>query len=233
MADLTVEYRFAMADGTRMQFVICLDPECLEMTCHQNREDPPTWTRLDFYPCPNCPLSATEHLHCPLALAILHIVSGFSSIVSYEETSLEVVTRERTIVQRTTVQRGVSSLMGLVMAASGCPHTRFFRPMAMFHLPLANHEETIYRATSMYLLAQYLRRQSGLAAELELEGLRKIYRNIEVVNRAIAQRLRAASDKDASVNAVVQLDLYAKILPLAIDSALEELLPVFVPYLEP
>jgi hypothetical protein len=33
------------------------------------------------------------------------------------------------------------------------------KPMARFHLPLASEEETIYRATTMYLLAQYFLRE--------------------------------------------------------------------------
>lgn len=227
-----VEYRFSMADGARKHFVICLDPECLELTC-QTMENPPPWTRLEFHICAHCPLSPDEHLHCPLALAILQIVDDFSHIVSYEETLLEVVTKERTISQATTVQRGVSSLMGLLMATSGCPHLAFFRPMAAFHLPLATQQETMMRAVSMYLMAQYMRHRLGLDAKLEVDGLWEIYRNIEKVNLAMARRLRAASDQDSSVNALVQLDLYAKMVPLILDEALMELRPYFEAYLRP
>ena len=45
--------------------------------------------------------------------------------------------------------------------------------MAQFHLPLANDSETIYRAASMYLLAQYFLKREGRDADLEIEGLKK------------------------------------------------------------
>jgi hypothetical protein len=40
------------------------------------------------------------------------------------------------------------------VATSGCRYTAYFKPMARFHLPFANEEETAYRAISMYLLSQ-------------------------------------------------------------------------------
>jgi hypothetical protein len=83
--------------------------------------------------------------------------------------------------------------------------------MARFHLPLASTEETVYRATSMFLLAQYF-----------------AYR----VNRAMAERLRSASEQDAAVNAIVILDLLAKALPDAILDSLTEVRHLFSSYLK-
>ena len=102
------------------------------------------------------------------------------------------------------------------MATSACPHTAHFRPMARFHLPLASKEETLYRATSMYLLAQYFAYRDGENPDLDLSGLARIYANLEIVNRAMARRLRSASEQDAAVNAVVILDVLAKTLPHSI-----------------
>jgi hypothetical protein len=76
----------------------------------------------------------------------------FDRIISYDTIRLDVTTRERFISQDTTAQRGISSLLGLLIATSGCPHTRFLRPMARHHLPFASCEETLYRAASMYAL---------------------------------------------------------------------------------
>jgi hypothetical protein len=121
--------------------------------------------------------------------------------------------------------------MGLVMATSGCPHTAFFKPMARFHLPLASEEETVYRATSMYLLAQYFLKKEGQNADLELKGLREIYHNMHTVNTAIAERLRGASETDSTVNAIVLLDMYALTLPYVIDESLEEIRHLFRPFL--
>jgi hypothetical protein len=45
--------------------------------------------------------------------------------------------------------------MGLLIAGSSCPYTHFFKPMARFHLPFANKDETLWRAAATYLLARY------------------------------------------------------------------------------
>jgi len=86
--------------------------------------------------------------------------------------------------------------------------------MARFHLPFADVDETLYRATSMYLLAQYFRQQEGKAGDFELEGLKHIYDNIQLVNAAVADRLRAATKTDATVNAIIILDTFAQAIPV-------------------
>jgi hypothetical protein len=102
--------------------------------------------------------------------------------------------------------------------------------MARFHLPLATAEETVYRATSMYLLAQYFLQKERYKADLNLEGLLEIYRNIELINKAMADRLRAIAEKDSAINALILLDIYAKTLPLAIEDSLKEIQHLFAPY---
>jgi hypothetical protein len=140
------------------------------------------------------------------------------------------MTAERFITQETTVQRGMSSLMGLVMATSGCPHMAFFKPMARFHLPFASAEETVYRATSMYLLAQYFLHKEGHPTDLDLTGLREIYNNIEIVNVAVAKRLRTATEADSAINAIILLDIYTKAIPVVIEESLEEIRYLFAPF---
>ena len=230
METLSFDYRFFFADGRRERFEVRLDANTLE-SIGETREIPPEWTRLGFEQCPNCPLAAQTHPHCPLAVHLVKVVSRFEGVRSYEELRVEAVTPERTVSKQTTAQRGVSSLMGLIMATSGCPHTAFFRPMARFHLSLASDEETLYRAASMYLLAQYFRRETGGNADLEFVGLTRIYGNLQVLNAAMAKRLRAASREDAAVNAVVILDFFAKTWSYSIEDQLEEIRPLFAPYL--
>ena len=162
---------------------------------------------------------------------MVNIVNRFEDLISYDKIRVDVTTEERRISQRTTAQNGISSMMGLVIATSGCPHTAFFRPMARFHLPLASKEETIFRATSMYLLAQYFLKKAGQAADFDLEGLTKIYDNMQIINNAIVERLRAATTTDSSVNAIVILDNYAKFLPFAIEKSLEDIRYLFSPFL--
>ena len=114
-------------------------------------------------------------------------------------------------------------LFGLVIAASGCPHTRFLLPMARFHLPLADEEETLYRVAGMYLLQGFLRRHDSGAGDTELDGLKEKYAALHIMNRALAERLRAAGREDAPVNAVVLRDLLAKGVPWDIDDSLDGL----------
>jgi hypothetical protein len=231
MKDFTVYYNFKLPDGTQEGFHLRLDPETLELRGN-TPSDSPEWTKLDFHQCPNCPLKVEEHPDCPLALRLVNLVQRFDGLLSHEKVDMEVVTEERTITQKTTAQRGISSLMGLVIAASGCPHTAFLRPMARFHLPFASNEETVYRATSMYLLAQYFLKKEGAPSDLELDGLSRIYENMQIINVAVAERLRAATTTDSSVNAIVVLDVYAKTVEMVIEGSLERIRYLFSPYFQ-
>ncbi len=231
MENIDIRYCFTLPDGTEEIFDLQLSRENLELVGNVP-QILPSWTSLDYQQCPNCPLTVDTHPNCPLAVNLVNVVRPFASLLSHNEIHVEVKTEERTVSKATTAEEGIGSLMGLVMATSGCPHLAFFKPMARFHLPLASEEETIYRATSMYLLAQYFLKKREQNADLELEGLTKIYNNIQDVNSAIAARLRAATDKDSTINAVVILDVYAKTLEYAIEESLEEIVYLFTPFFE-
>lgn len=229
MEPISIQYRFTLADGTQEVFDLRLQRQPLELS-GPGPEDMPAWTKLDFHQCPNCPLTIASHPHCPVAVNLVAIVQSFEKLLSYDQLHLEVITEERTISQDTSAQRAISSLMGLVIAASGCPHTAFLRPMARFHLPLASEEETICRATSMYLLAQYFLKNEGKQTEFGFAGLTKSYKAIQIVNLTITERLRVVSETDSSVNALILLDMYAKAMPYVIDESLEEVRYVFDPF---
>jgi hypothetical protein len=226
-----VTYSFHLPDGSMQKFDLQLDRETMGLVGNIP-DDKPAWTKLEFHQCPNCPLRPQEDPYCPLALNLVNLVEPFDGLLSHEIVELTVVTEERTIMQWTTAQRGISSLMGLVIAASGCPHTAFFRPMARFHLPLASNEETFYRAASMYLLAQYFVKNQGKNADFELEGLGRIYKEMETINAAVADRLRAATTTDSSVNAIVVLDVYAKTANMVLGNSLEKIRYLFAPYFQ-
>lgn len=231
MAELEFIYRFEFAAGGREEVVVRLDKATLE-PCPGAKEPPPDWARLDFHQCPHCPLAVNEHPHCPLAVQLAKLIPLCENLLSHDAVKLEVVSAERTIINQTTAQRAVSSLMGLIFATSGCPHTVFLKPMARFHLPFAGEEETVFRASSMYLLAQYFRGKQGFAVDLELAGLKRAYSALHQVNGAMAERLRAIIQKDSAVNAVVLLDLFAKALPYSIAESLGEIRYVFEAYLD-
>lgn len=228
----TIHYRFGLADGSHREFTVRLGGDLVG----EGRSDPVSpaeWTALDFNQCPHCPLSPDDHPRCPAAERLAELAEAFSGLMSYETVSVEVTTPERTIVfEQTPIQKALGSLLGLVLPTSGCPHTAFFGPMARFHVPLATRDETIYRAVSMYLLGQWMRRRKGLPADLDLDGLSELYERVQVVNRHLHKRLRGVYPTDSSQNAVVTLDALALLLPMAVDASLDEFEDLFQPYLE-
>jgi len=189
----------------------------------------PPWTKLEVEQCANCPLSTADTEYCPMAVRLVPLIELFGKVRSYDEVTARVDSDERTVTKRTSVQRVLRSLMGLLSASSECPHVDFLKPMAHFHLPFSTTEETIYRVVSSYLLAQYFLRQRGEPADPGLDGLKAHYHGLQQVNAGIAKRLAAIEDQesDSSVNALVLLDVFAQSLPDSIDAQLEDLLPVF------
>ncbi|CAN7330160.1 hypothetical protein LJR289_001775 [Pseudoduganella sp. LjRoot289] len=213
-------YHFRFADGTRASCAVEASPDV----------DPaglPAWTALEFQQCPNCPLQSSSAPHCPMAVRLVPLITLISELSSFDRVDVHVTTPERSVSKATTVQRGISALMGLLVAGSGCPHTGFLKPMAHFHLPFASEEETIYRAASTYLLGQYFLAREGGAADWDLAGLKARYLSLQTVNGAMAKRLRSAVLADGAVNAFILLDLLAKALPYSIDEQLDEIKATF------
>ncbi len=229
MLPIHIQYIFKLPDGQKDTFILQLDQHNLNLLT-DDKNSLPDWSRLSFQQCPNC-VDMEKSTWCPMAVNLSRIVHRFASLLSYDEVHLTVITAEREFRQKTTIQRAISSYMGLVMATCGCPHTKFLRPMARFHLPLASEEETIYRAFSMYALAQYFIARDNGTADPEFKGLEQAYKEIQVINQAMAQRLRAASEKDSSVNALINLDMYARAMPYVLEESLEELQYLFDSYL--
>jgi len=193
----------------------------------------PEWARLDICKCPHCPLQAAEYPYCPAARTIANLLEDWKDTKPYDKVNLECRSPQRTITAETTAQHGLSSLIGLKMATSECPHMSFFRPMARFHLPLSTPEEYSFRAITSYLLGQYFQ-QHGLpsAGEDVLLGLIKIYKNVEIVNSHIVERLQTDKTQDMTVSAVVILDVLSKVLPDSVHECLEDLRYLFEPFLQ-
>ena len=229
MDTFTIHYCFTLKNNEKKKFSLEIDSQRIELI--NNIPDKlPSWALLDFHKCPHCPLPTNTHSHCPLCANIVTIVEQFEGVKSFDELQLEVVTADKVIFQETTAQRAIGTLMGLVSATSGCPHTVFFRPMARFHRPLAR-EETVYRAVSMYLVAQYFLQQNGEQIDMSLNGLKDIYHNLNIVNQSLVKRFRSFSKTDISANAIILLDVYASTIPSIIEKSLEDIRYLFEPYL--
>jgi hypothetical protein len=224
-------YTFDLQDGGTSRFEILLDREKLALVA-AGREDLPEWTRLKFQQCSNCPLKKRQTKHCPIARNLVGIVEKFSDLLSHEQARVTVECEERTYQKDTTVHAGLSSMLGIVMTTSGCPVMEPLKPMVRFHLPFASVEETIFRMTSMYLLAQYLRKQEGLPQDHQLSGLAQIYSDVSKANKDFSERLSHAAEKDANVNALVELDVFASMIQLLAEDATNELKPYYSAYLK-
>jgi hypothetical protein len=223
---LLITYRFDLPNGQRHSFVVELDSDTGEYSSPAPAETP-EWTQLAFHQCSGCPFSANVVRRCPVAVRLSEVIDRFADLVSYDQLQVTAETEERAVTATITAQQGLASLMGLIMASSGCPHTAVFRPMARFHLPFSSELETAFRVASMYLLAQHFAAREGVPVDIELKNLANVYQGVHQVNRGIAQRLRAAIRQDAIVNAVVLLDVYTSLVPGAVEELLSEIKPTF------
>lgn len=227
-----IRYAIDVPGQVSESFELTFDGETALLLRSPRDAEPPPWAALGFAKCPNCPLSETTYPHCPPAVNLVEVVEGFERVYSYETANVTVTTRTRTISATTTVEIALRSLMGLVMATSACPNLAFFRPMARFHLPFADGDETLFRATATYLLTQYVAQMRGRKPRYDLAGLADIYAEVQVVNIAFAERLRQAARADATMNGLVSLDLLAQTMPMALEGMLAEIAHLFDPFLD-
>lgn len=224
MDTIVYHYTFEFEDGDKKHYDVNIDPSNCKLL-NSPPEILPDWTELNRNQCPNCPLDSTEHKSCPAAVNVASVVDNFGEIISHKSVHVRVDTRKRTVTSNSTVQRALSSLLGLLIATSDCPRTRFFRPMAYFHLPVASQEETVFRAISTYFLAKYFK---GEKTEIfNLDSLCEIYANMQLVNEHLVKRLQSCTKGDATKNAVVLLHLLSCVLPLSLEESLDNLRPLF------
>lgn len=216
---LTIDYQFRFSTGETRAISLRIDAETLSLIPPASPA-PPEWTKLVVHQCPGCPLDSALHPYCPIAVQLSEIVNLFHEHNSFDQAEIEINDQRRRYLKETALQEGLGSLIGIIMATGGCPVLEPLRPMVRFHLPFATMEETEFRMVSMYLMAQYLRQKNGEQPDWSLEGLQAIYAKIKQVNTAFANRLRAASENDAGVNAIVILDCFAKAVPHAIKTYL-------------
>lgn len=226
-SDTTIRfgYKFQFSNGSEKEFEVRLRGDTLELLSNQDQPKP-DWTKLKNDQCANCPLG-DEVPYCPVAVNLSHLVEFFKDAVSFDRATVSVETDERTYVKETTLQKGLSSIIGMYMVTSNCPVMDQLRPNVRFHLPFASSQETIYRAVSMYLTAQFFRMRKGLQADWTLENLTQIYEGVTKVNRGMSKRLSHASNEDANVNAVIVLSTYGDTMHSFLEDSLQEVESLF------
>ncbi len=226
-SDITYKYCFDFPNGSKKRFLIKLDGNSLLLK--PNISQTPDWTRLFEHQCSCCVLDESDFFHCPIAVNISDLVTTFKDTPSYESCHVSCITAERTVTKDTIVQDGLSSIMGIIMATSGCPTMDILRPMARFHLPFATVDESMFRSASIYLLRQYFTNIKEGKGDFSLKNVKSHYSKIELVNSGILKRIQYATKLDADKNALVILNSLAQILHLELDDNLQSLRHIFFP----
>lgn len=216
------KYQFDLPDGQQKQFLVDFDSQSLQSKI-SNENHYPDWAQLEFNQCGHCPLTSEDYLYCPLTVNLVPIIYWSKDLISYDEVDVTITSAERKISSHTTLTRALSSLLGLLMSSSACPKMKFLRPLARFHLPLATHEETIFRIVSATLLKHYFDNNDTSHNDNPLAELKQQLKELHDVNYFIAERIRSAIKRDAAANAIVLLDVLSKRVSYSIDDSLQQL----------
>lgn len=219
-----IEYTFTLEDGKVLTYRVDFNRPREKLL---NPFEHPVWTQLTFHQCTNCPLSENEFSHCPAAIDAHEIVHGFNEILSCKAASITVKTPDREYFKYTDAQTGLRALIGFVMASSACPILSTMRGMAYFHLPFASMDDTVYRMVSSYLLRQYFVYKKGQQPDLELEGLKKYFQEVQAVNYNFLERIRAGCEADSNLNVLATLFTIASMLSLSLERHLKEIQHLF------
>ncbi len=228
---IKIRYDFKFSDGSTRKFDTLLDKDTLSLIS-QPGLDLPEWVGLEYKQCANCTLDRTLHPNCPVAVNLSGLAQEFNDITADDKVQVTVTVKERIYAKVTTMREGLSPLLGIIMTTSGCPTMEPLKPMVRFHLPFASLEETVFRMTSLFLVAQLIRDQAGKKPEWRLDGLYEIYEEVKKVNKDFSQRMIAAARRDANVDALVNLNVFAVMFPLVADKMLKEITPYFSAYLK-
>jgi hypothetical protein len=219
-------YQFDFSDGNQKQFLVDFDEQSLQSKI-LNENHYPDWAQLEFHQCKSCPLTSEDYLYCPLTVNLVPIIYWCKDLKSYDEVDVIITSAEREVRAHTSLQRAISSLLGLLMSSSACPKMKFLRPLARFHLPLATQEETIFRSVSATLLKNYFYKKENIDDEDPLAELKNQYKELQDLNRFIAERVRSAIKRDAAVNAIILLDVLSKRVSFSIDDSLRQIRYLF------
>lgn len=226
VSEIFYNYKFDFPDGNQKQFHIDFDKTKLQSNVISENHYP-DWAQLEFNQCNICPLTSEESLYCPLIVNLVPIIYWCKDLASYDEVNVTVTSLEREVRAQTTLTRAVSSLLGLLMSSSACPKMKFLRPMARFHLPFATHEETLFRSVSASFLSNYFNNNENISDDDVLIELKQQYKELQDLNRFIAERIRYAIKRDAAVNAIVLLDVLSKRVSFSIDDSLQSIRYIF------
>lgn len=227
--DYTIQYQFRFPDQSKRDFQFVLDKDNMALKSSvSDTPDLPQWTQLDFHKCSNCTLKSAETPYCPVAKEYHVILDSFKKSFSFEKVQVMVKVQERLYFKETSLQSGISSMIGIVNVTCGCPVLSQLRPMVRFHLPFASPEETTFRSAAVFLLRKYLdHKNDSTFPQINWQELADILGEVGKVNLGLAARIRDMSSGDANINSLLILDGFAKITGFALEDGVEGLRYLF------
>ena len=206
-----IKYKFEFDDGKFWQYRLEFDQN--NNLIELNESPAGEWVRLDYHKCSHCPLDSASTPFCPVAKNMDHIVEDSKDIISFTEVDVTVIAPEREYRKRCSVQQGLLSLFGLIMATSACPHLSWLKPLARFHLPFASIEEALFRALSLQLSSEFFNKER-YATETSKSKLHENYQKVSTLNHCFIERIRSYCSGDADKNAIAALDIWVQAVSL-------------------
>ncbi len=211
-----VDYLCRLNDEREIAYEFRLDP--VSWVLQNESAEPPDWTKLDYYPCPGCPLSKKDGDHCPAAKNLSLITGDWREVRSYDPVEVEVTLEQRTIAATVSAQSAISTISGLLLGSSRCPTLSVFRPLARFHQPFAGPRESSYRVLMAYMTYQHLYQREEAFDPAAIVAL---YEKVETINQYLAKRIAHLPDDEAVAQAIVQLDCLSKHIIISLEETLE------------
>ncbi len=232
--DFEIRYQFRFPDNSTRDFLFKLDKESLALKSEVDTSKLPEWTQLDHHKCSNCTLKSEDNPFCPIAKEYHYILDSFKASFSFEEVKVIAKVPERVYFKETSLQSGISSMIGIVNVTSGCPVLSTLRPMVRYHLPFASAEETTFRSASVFLLKKYLMsKNKSVLPKIDWQELADELEQVSIVNLGLASRIKNMSSGDANINSLLILDGFAKITGFTLENGVEELKYLFEDHLNP
>jgi len=215
MNDGAVRYIFQLK-GREVVFDVETEPHGVE-----SGTEFPDWARLEHQQCACCPLKVSDCKYCPVATRMHGLLEAFADNESTERVQVTVEASERNYYNDCDLQVGINSLMGLMMATSGCPVLKELGAMASFHIPFCSTRETLHRTVGSYLTKQYFVQLQGGEPDWELKHLKELYGVLEGLNQDFSKRIQGSSSSDAVSNALVMFFATSVVVASSLDQQLQ------------
>lgn len=224
---MAIEYRFDFRDEAQkpLEYLIATDAGKSGTT---RALEPAEWTRLKHNQCSNCPLKTSQVDRCPAAVDIQKVVEDFSALPAMQKVRVTVTTPARQYFKESSLEEGLRSLMGLLMANCDCPILSKLKPMAYTHLPFASQEEFIIRSVGTYLLRQYFHHHDRQQPDWDLKGLVELNNELQLVNQAMWQRVYSGCEGDSNLKALLSFFAMASSVSFSLEAQLQKLRPAFL-----